>query len=62
MSEEECSGVKSGQRTLSFYCLVFEITFPSFYLTILLSVIIAEASEITERQSSFPGKIADGDG
>lgn len=51
---------KEGRECYPFIALVFEVSF-SFFI-ILLSVIIAETSVITEEQSSFSGKIIGGDG
>lgn len=53
------SCVKRGQRVHLFIALVFEISFSSFITS--LSMIIAEVSGITKKQSSSSGKITDGD-
>lgn len=58
----EFSCAQRRQRMVPFYCFCFCNFFFLFYFIILLFVIIVEASVITEKQSSFSGKIIDGDG
>lgn len=52
---------KRAENAIHLLLLFLKLLF-LFYFVILLSVIIAEASEITEKQSGFSGKIIDGDG